>query len=349
MPSPSTETILKQIVWLLLLGLGLVAAMYYGRVFWLPLAFGGLLALLFLPIIDRLKRWGWPDWLAISACVLLLVLIFGLLVLMVTLQVNVVAEQWPQVQEELQQKGEKIRQFATEELGLSAQRLNGFRDQLSQGSQWLQGIFSNFLGSFFSSLTSVLLTVVYLVFLLMARGRIYRFVLQLLPDHAQDDGRAVMAEAKEVVTNFLGGRLILSASLGTFYAIGFWAFGLPNAFPLAVLAGALSIIPYLGNVIGGAIAIAFGIAMGESLTPLLGVIGTMSVAQVLENNVLQPWIIGNRVSMNPLFTFTTIIAFGLIWGVPGTVIAIPIVGIFLKVCTHVPGWQPIAYLLGQEE
>jgi predicted PurR-regulated permease PerM len=159
----------------------------------------------------------------------------------------------------------------------------------------------------------------------------------------------VIASSIQVTFKYLGGRIILTAILGTIYAIGFSVFGLPNAFPLAVLAGALSIIPYLGNIIGAFIAIAFGIATGEGFTALFGVIGTMAVAQVLENNVLQPWIIGSQVNMNPLFTFTSIIAFGLIWGVSGTIVAVPLVSILKQVFHHIPSLHPIAYLMDFED
>ena len=86
-------------VLLLFLGIGLIMAMYHGAVFWVPLAFAGLLSLLFLPLIRRLRGWGWPDWAAIGVCVLILVLLVAVLVGLITYQVNAVAQQWPQVQE----------------------------------------------------------------------------------------------------------------------------------------------------------------------------------------------------------------------------------------------------------
>jgi len=323
--------------------------MAYGKFFWLPLVFGALLGMLFLPMIRFFRRWRLPDWIAIGLCVLVLVLIFGVLVGVVTYQVNAVAQQWPQVQAELAEKGEALRQMAIDDLGLSAQRVDAILAQARQGQKSLQGIIGNVLGSFFSSTTNVLLTLVYMVFLLLTRQRIKQFILKLLPKKQVETGRSVIAASLQVTFNYLGGRLILTTILGTIYAIGFLLFGLPNAIPLAVLAGALSIIPYLGNIIGAAIAIAFGIATGEGFTALLGVIGTMAVAQVLENNVLQPWIIGSQVNMNPLFTFASIIAFGLIWGVPGTIVAIPLVSIVKQVFHHVPGLHPLAYVMDFEE
>jgi predicted PurR-regulated permease PerM len=108
----------------------------------------------------------------------------------------------------------------------------------------------------------------------------------------------------------------------------------------------LSLIPYVGNVIGGLIAVAFGFALGDGLTVVLGVIGTMTLAQVLENNVFQPWIIGSQVSMNPLFTFMSIVAFGLIWGVAGTIIAVPVAGVLREIWAQNPKLEPVARLMG---
>jgi predicted PurR-regulated permease PerM len=181
--------------------------------------------------------------------------------------------------------------------------------------------------------------------LLLARARIRRFLVSIWPGDSQE-ADTVLDNGQRLVFKFLGGRLIIMGLLSVFYAIGFLIFGLPNAIPVAILAGTLSLIPYVGNVIGGLVAVAFGFALGDGLTVVLGVVGTMSLAQVLENNLLQPWIIGSQVSMNPLFTFLSIVGFGLIWGVAGTVIAVPLVSVLREISSQIPSLEPLAEVTG---
>jgi predicted PurR-regulated permease PerM len=172
---------LQRALILLLLGVTLVAIMYYGSFFWLPMVFGALLGMLFLPLIRRLRRWGLPDWIALGICGFVLVLIFGILIGVVSYQVNAVAQKWPQVQAELAAKGEVLREVAIDNFGLSANRLDAILAQARQGQRSLQSIIGNVLGSFFSSTTNVLLTLVYMFFLLLTRHRIKEFILRLLP------------------------------------------------------------------------------------------------------------------------------------------------------------------------
>lgn len=108
----------------------------------------------------------------------------------------------------------------------------------------------------------------------------------------------------------------------------------------------LSIIPYIGNIIGGLFALMLGVATGGGTTLLLGIIGTMTLAQVLENNVLTPWIMSREVNLNPLATFASIIGFSIIWGVAGSILAIPITGAAKKIFDHVEGLKPFGHALG---
>jgi predicted PurR-regulated permease PerM len=79
---------------------------------------------------------------------------------------------------------------------------------------------------------------------------------------------------------------------------------------------------------------------------MLGVLGTMVVAQFLESNILTPWIMGDRVALNPLATVAGVIGFGIIWGVPGTMLAVPVIGVAKTVFNHIPSLELYGYLLG---
>jgi predicted PurR-regulated permease PerM len=81
---------------------------------------------------------------------------------------------------------------------------------------------------------------------------------------------------------------------------------------------------------------------------ILGILGTIAVAQLLESYILTPLIVGDEVDINPLTTIVAVIGFTVMWGPVGAIVAIPIVAILRVICQHVEGLEDYAYLLGQD-
>jgi len=206
-----------------------------------------------------------------------------------------------------------------------------------------------FFGSFVSFWTGALLALVYMVMFLLEEKRLTNFVLKLAPAGKKARTRDAIRSAREVTTQYLVGRLWLIGILSVLYAVGFWAFGLPYAIPIALFVALFSIIPYIGNIIGGGIAVLVGLATGAGTTAILGVLGTMATAQLLESYVLTPWIMGQKVALNPLATLAAVIGFSGLWGISGAILAIPIVGMTKTIFDHLDELTPYGYLLGLRE
>ena len=128
------------------------------------------------------------------------------------------------------------------------------------------------------------------------------------------------------------------------YYIGFLFGSVPYALFLALFASLFSIIPYVGNLIGGGIAVALSYLYAGS-TPAIIVIGVISVTQLVENYVLTPWIIGDEINLNPFITIFGIILFSALWGVVGAVISLPLIGVLKVIFDHTKGMEAWAYLL----
>jgi len=334
----------------LLITVGVIAVLYLGRAFLIPFAFGGLLAMIFSPLVQRLQRRGIPRVGGIVISVLILVLIGGSIFLFTFMQTRALVQDWPKIQEELAKQRETVEDFVLTNAGIDAEeRIKDWRTQLSNQTGQISSLVTDFFGSFFSLLGGILLTLVYMVILLLEEQRLYNFMLYVADNGATEAARSAMRGSRRVTSQYLFGRLILVTMLGFFYSIGFYLFGLQYAFSVAILAAMLSLIPYLGNLIGGGIALLIAVATGGDYTMLLGVIGTMGMAQFLENNILTPWIMGDRIALNPLATIVGVIAFSILWGVAGTILAIPILGILKVIFDQVETLRPYGYLLSMEE
>lgn len=368
--------------------IGIVLILYYGRKLFIPLAIAGLLAMLFNPMQNALERHGWARKWSVTACTIVLLLIFGGLFFGLGQQVANFADQWPKIKRQAVEKLEQVHsQIAGEEAAASTQNATNSADaegqnnasgnqqqpadsssstggnpeQSTQGGgssgssgglaldQMSQQQVSQILNTILTTIGDFLLMIVYFILLLAQKDRLYEFALRRAgAGRDRAETKQTLDQSTQVAHEYLKGRLILIAILAVAYGIGFSVLGLQYALFIAVFASVLTIIPYLGNIIGGVLALGIAVISGGDTTQLLGVIGIMSVAQLLESYILEPLIVGRSVDINPLFTIIFVVAFTLIWGPIGAIVAIPIGGILRIVFKHIDGMQDYAFLIEEE-
>jgi predicted PurR-regulated permease PerM len=81
---------------------------------------------------------------------------------------------------------------------------------------------------------------------------------------------------------------------------------------------------------------------------ILGILVTYATIQFLQTYLLEPLVVGAEVNINPLFTIVGLVLGEMVWGIPGMVLAIPVMGITKIVCDNVEELRPFGYLLGRE-
>ncbi|MCC6281289.1 MAG: AI-2E family transporter [Saprospiraceae bacterium] len=124
------------------------------------------------------------------------------------------------------------------------------------------------------------------------------------------------------------------------------AVGVKNAVFFAILCGILEIVPYVGNLTGTVITLLMVVAQGGDASIMLGVLITYGLVQFFQNNVLTPLIVGSEVNINPVFTIMALLAGELVWGIPGMILGIPLLGMLKIIFDHVEPLKPYGFLLG---
>ena len=344
--------------------IGIVTVLYYGRGVLLLLTVAGLIAMLLNPIDNKLRSWGAKPGIAITGATLVLMLFFAALFFAVGKQATRFVNNWPKIQERLTEQVEQAREqipllpgdpsstpaadsTSTQPPpapGTATGSSGNVLRSLPIGGKQITGALSSTLGI----LGDFLLMLVYVVLFLAQKERLYEFLVRRAPDEERATMKETVNQASDVAQNYLKGRLILIVILSVLYGIGFSLVGLDYALVVSVLVAVLSIIPYLGNIIGGVLAMAIAIASGGGSSMILGILGTMAAAQTLESYILTPLIVGDEVDINPLTTVVAVIAFTVMWGPVGAIVAIPIVAIIRVICVHVDGLKDYGYLLGQD-
>jgi predicted PurR-regulated permease PerM len=334
---------------ILIFGIALVAALYFGRKFFIPFCFGTLLAMLFLPVSKKLESWGVNRIPAIFICLFLILLLLAGVAAVLAFQSASFAKDLPQIQQKLSEMITSLQQWVQTQFGVAPQKQI---EMLKKGVSSLSQSGSNFLTTFFSgllgSLTSFALILVYIFFLLWKREKYEEFFLKLTRNENTPEAKETLSQITKVSSEYLAGRLLSMLVLAIFYGIGFSVVGLKNGVLLAIIAVIPTIIPYVGPVIGGFFPLAMAFVGGSSGL-VLPVLIVLVVAQLIDNYLIEPFVLGSNLSLSPFITIISIVVGELIWGVAGMILFIPLFAIIHIVADHVPALHPVAFLLGDTE
>ncbi len=310
-------------------------------VVFLPLAVGGVAALVCRPYYDWLReRLRLPGVLALVA-ILLSVLVpvgaflwfFGAIAVeqLVGLveqlpewwtQIQVfVKERWPRVVGFLENNpwGQRIRQT-----------LEGQGENLVEGLQIFgQGAITAGRGIVrgLGALFGWAILPVYFAFFLMTPTRFDAAqLLPLLKEETRKDVVYLIKEFVDIVVAFFRGQLLIAFLQGLLFALGFSIVGLKYGFILGLMLGLLNVIPYLGSIIGLSITIPLAFFQtGGGLQMLIGVAVVYVVVQLIEGYVLTPRIMGDRTGLPAIAIIIAIFFWGTaLGGILGMILAIPL-------------------------
>ncbi|MCF8039626.1 MAG: AI-2E family transporter [Desulfohalobiaceae bacterium] len=326
-----------------------VAGLIQAKGFLMPLAIAGLLAMLMLPFSNILERWMLGRTVASFVSItFLLALAIGFNFLLVK-EIQKFAQDIPEMLDNLQPRLDRLNAYISEKTGVSPwqqkqQLLSIIKDRMVNIGSNALSLISNVR----DFLMATLLVLVYTFFFMLYRERFSRFFLMLIAEDKRSEAREIIHGAGRIAQHYLLGRIILILFLALIYYIGFFASGLKHTLFLAGLVAALSLIPYLGNIIGLFLALGVGLLTGLGAGQLIEILVIFGAAQLIESYVLEPYVVGQQVELNAVITIIAIVLGGAVWGVAGVIIALPVVGMAKVICDHVPALQPFGYLLGED-
>jgi predicted PurR-regulated permease PerM len=326
-----------------------VIILKYGKPFLVPLAFGAMLAMLLVPICDRLEKKKVNKVLATILSILVLVAFFAGVIAFIGWQVSDLAEDASKMEQQVKEKYSEIRQYISRELRIPEEKQEDLIKKQQQSSGGGQNIATAILSGLGSFLTNTLLVLVYIFLLLYFRQHLERFVVHIVSN--EDKAKAVDAvnRIQEVTQKYLSGMAQMIVGLWIMYGIGFSIVGVKNAIFFAVLCGMLEIVPFVGNLVGNALTILMAISQGGGTNMIIGILITYGLIQFTQSYILEPLVVGAEVNINPLFTILGLVAGELVWGIPGMILAIPLMGITKIIFDHVEALKPYGELIGVEK
>jgi predicted PurR-regulated permease PerM len=312
-----------------------IAAAVFVAVLWLlgnvllPFVLGGAIAYFIDPVADRLERLGLSRAAATALITVVSIIIFIIMALAVfpalINQMIDLVEVMPQVFRDLQA-------FLNERFPSLLDQDSNLRMVLTSLGETIKAkggaVLSAALGSALSLVNILILLVivpVVSVYLLLDWDRMIARIDDLLPrDHAPVI-RRLASEIDDTLSAFIRGMGTVCLILGTYYAVALMAVGLQFGLVVGFIAGLVTFIPYLGALIGGALAIGLALFQFWGQWGTIGLVTLVFViGQVVEGNFLTPKLVGSSVGLHPVWLLLALSVFGSLFGFVGMLIAVPV-------------------------
>ncbi len=161
-------------------------------------------------------------------------------------------------------------------------------------------------------------------YLLMDYRRLTDGVVELVPLRARHRFIAISAQIDQTMGRFVRGQFLVMILLGSLYAGGLTALGVPAGAGLGVFAGMISFVPYLGFLVALTLALLLAALDGGGTSHILVVLGYMAVVHVLDNTLITPRILGGASGLSPVVVILSLLAGARVGGFVGLLVAIPV-------------------------
>jgi predicted PurR-regulated permease PerM len=325
-------------------------ALKLGSDFFVPVTLAFLLSFLFAPLVRSLHQVYVP--LSLGAAVVLLMFIGTLTFGMYRLAVP--ASGWmtklPQAARQLDFKLGDLKQTFRDfsKASREVERITKFD---SGGTAQQVEVKKSSVGEIVLGQTQGILVggglMLILLFFLLASGDMFlRKLVTVLPRF--EDKRAAVEISRQIehdISRYLGTVTLINAAFGTAVGTTMYFLDMPNPLLWGVMAGSLHFIPFLGAIVGISIVGLVALATFDQITSILLPPAAYLLLNLLEEWLIFPFVIGHRLLLNPVVIFIWVMFWGWIWGIPGALMAVPLLAIFKIVCDHLEPLSTVSEFL----
>ncbi|MET7680329.1 AI-2E family transporter [Streptomyces sp. NPDC005423] len=287
-----------------------------------------LITALLQPTVARLRRYGLPRGLATALTAILGFIVMALIGWFVTWQVM---ENIDTLSDQIQSGIDDLRKWLLRSpFHVTDKQINqiakNLRDAVGANTDQITSVGLEGVQVVVEGLTGILLTVFSTLFLLYDGRRIWEWSLKLVPAAARPAMAGAGPRAWRTLTAYVRGTVIVALIDAICIGLGIYFLGVPMAVPLAVFIFLFSFIPLVGAVASGALAVVVALVTQGVFTAVM-TLGVVLAVQQIEGHILQPFILGRAVRVHPLAVVLSVAAGGMIAGIGGAVVAVPLVAV----------------------
>jgi predicted PurR-regulated permease PerM len=321
----------------------------FGKEFFVLIIFSGFLAMLMVPLSNRLERHrisrGWSSLISL----LIILTVFTGVVMLLSNQITYFNQDLPQIKSKTEEIITNTETWVEKRFGISPdQQMATLKDQTSKTLGNIGGFFTGIISGTLSFVGNLILVLVFTFLFLLQREKYENFMIMFYKDEKREEIKKAINQISKVAQQYLAGRLISIFLLTILYVIGFSVVGLKHAVLLSIIAAVVTFIPYIGTIIGAVPPFLIAIIEG-SFDLAIWVIIIVSVAHLIQNIFIEPYVVGGSIKIGAFFTIFMLIVGDVVWGIAGIILFLPLLGILKIIFENIESLRPFAYLIGDQK
>lgn len=203
-----------------------------------------------------------------------------------------------------------------------------------------------------SQTTSVLISLIifpFVLFYLLRDGKkLNGYVTRFLPNDWRADSSKILHEINSQLSNYVRGQVLVAMSVAVMFSIGLPIIGLRYAIALAIIAGFLNLVPFLGSFVAAIPMLIIALATGGPWM-MLKVLIVIVIEQTIEGRFISPLVLGKQLSIHPITVLFVLLTSGKLFGIWGVLLGIPFYAAVKVIIVHVYTWYREISVMYREE
>ncbi len=306
----------------------------------LPFVASLIIAYLLNPIIDKITRGKIKRvWAVLIVLSLFLFIFIGFLVWVIPIlymQIEYFLKDFSSITETLVNKIQSLLSYLSKNIPFFQFDINqNIEEQIKglitqhSGSAWavVQNIFLTIFGKgaqIISLFSVIFLTPVITFYLLLDWNKLITSIRNIIPLYYKNYAQEIFEEMEYVLAGFLRGQLLVCTILAIWFSLSLSIIGLSYGVLIGIIIGLVAFIPYLGTWIGVLLGLGTAIAQFDNIFSIMAVATALIIGQLAESNYLSPKLVGDRVSLHPVWIIFALLASAAIAGFTGVLLAVPV-------------------------
>ena len=321
-----------------MIGLIAVGLIYLLEPILTPFLVGALLAYLCNPLVDKMVSWKVPRVVSVVIVFLGLILFFtALLLLLIPVVQNQISMLTSAIPSIIDWTHNKFMPWLMTNFGIQEDinvdmlktTITGNLSKASGAATWILQTVLVSGRTLVEWTTNLILIPVVMFYLLRDWKKFIKSLRELLPRHVEPVVVKLSKQCDHTLSAFFRGQLLVMLSLGVIYSVGLSLVGLQLGIMIGMISGLVSIVPYLGFIVGilsATIAayIQFGTVQSILLVWLVFIVG-----QSMESTFLTPRLVGGRIGLHPVAVIFAVLAGGMLFGFFGVLLALPVAAVIM--------------------
>jgi len=328
----------------------IITVLYFLQGVLVPLMFSILIAISLFPVAHFLEKFNLNRVVSSILSVILAVVVISGLIWFIVHQVIVIGHNGTDLQDRFITVFNTIQHWVTIKFGVEpgdlTQKFKELSNKaLSNAGTYLTAAF----GSVGGILAGLIIVPLFSFFLLYYRDFFREFFFHAFKSTPQAKVHETLNKIYTVVQSYLLGLVTVMAIVAILNTIGLMILGVEYAWFFGTLASLLMLLPYIGIAIGSILPALFALATRDSYWYAIGVVAWFQVVQFLEGNLITPNIVGGKVSINPLMAVIAILLGGMLFGLAGLILALPLTAVIKVLFDAIPSMKAFGFLIGEPE